>query len=463
MGKSVGGPDGRAKRDRHRRSGVLSLLVVAAVVMASFGAGLPMVSPIAHVIAAAGPNPGPGGSDSDSPAPRPPKSNPSPSEGGSTPDPVKSPKPAEADTGRGDAAAVEEPKAAPPQVAPQVESATPTQPEPAAQVDTGRPKPVPAAGQVTDRQGANVADPKPGQLGGQTPTKPSKTPQTGAVPPVPVGVAPRPDELTQQGGTPPAPAAGAEQLVPLGTTLVKPAETNTAVQDALKPGAVKSAAFTFDTQTVQTCMGGSLCRATPASLTTEPTAAMPPRKEVFPLIGLGLGAGEAAAVTGAVAAGLVATYHFMANGVSGTVKSLLGDEEVSHIVDPASPAPPNAAKPGDQSSELGSSAPVSPRPLETDPSQIEKKYKHAPDFGVSKSRGREGFDEFEKALKDFVEHPDTIHNENGTYRKDPAILHYNPESGLVVVQKPDGAFVSGWKMTEKQLKYVENGGDLGGG
>jgi hypothetical protein len=43
------------------------------------------------------------------------------------------------------------------------------------------------------------------------------------------------------------------------------------------------------------------------------------------------------------------------------------------------------------------------------------------------------------------------------------VLHYNPDSGLVVVQKPDGSFLSGWKMSPKQLDYVEKYGTLGGG
>jgi len=94
--------------------------------------------------------------------------------------------------------------------------------------------------------------------------------------------------------------------------------------------------------------------------------------------------------------------------------------------------------------------------------QLEAKYKHAADFGVVDPRGAVGFDAYGKAVDAFVHDPSTI-RVAGTYHKSPAILNYNPTSSLVIVQSPDGAFVSGWHMSPAQLQNVIERGSLGGG
>jgi hypothetical protein len=99
-------------------------------------------------------------------------------------------------------------------------------------------------------------------------------------------------------------------------------------------------------------------------------------------------------------------------------------------------------------------------PLSTTRSQIEKKFdKHAADFGVTESRGKAGFDEFEQAIRSQIQDPATIHV-NGTYRGDPAIINYNPNTGLAVVQKPSGEFVSGWRLSPEQVTNVLQRGSL---
>lgn len=94
--------------------------------------------------------------------------------------------------------------------------------------------------------------------------------------------------------------------------------------------------------------------------------------------------------------------------------------------------------------------------------QLESKFKHAADFGVSESRGATGFASYRAAVERFVERPDTIRI-IGEYRGQEVILNYSPISRLVVVQSTDGAFVSGWQMSEDQLAYVVTKGVLGGG
>jgi hypothetical protein len=101
-------------------------------------------------------------------------------------------------------------------------------------------------------------------------------------------------------------------------------------------------------------------------------------------------------------------------------------------------------------------------PLTIDRSQIEAKFKHAQDFGVTEPRGKAGFDAFEKAVSEQVEDPATMHIA-GTYRGNPAILNYNPSTGTVVVQSPTGEFISGWRVSQAQATNILNQGKLGGG
>jgi hypothetical protein len=57
---------------------------------------------------------------------------------------------------------------------------------------------------------------------------------------------------------------------------------------------------------------------------------------------------------------------------------------------------------------------VEETPLTGTRSQIEKKFdKHAEDFGITESRGRAGFDEFEQVVRSQIQDPATLHI-NGT-------------------------------------------------
>jgi hypothetical protein len=94
--------------------------------------------------------------------------------------------------------------------------------------------------------------------------------------------------------------------------------------------------------------------------------------------------------------------------------------------------------------------------------QIEKKFKHAGAFGVTASRGREGFVAFKATLDEFVRRPSTTRI-IGIYHGGRGILNYNIESRLVVVQSMSGEFVTAWRMTTTQLKYVRAARRLGGG
>lgn len=95
-------------------------------------------------------------------------------------------------------------------------------------------------------------------------------------------------------------------------------------------------------------------------------------------------------------------------------------------------------------------------------SALQAKFKHASDFGITESRGSAGFDAYGKAVDRFVQASSTTRM-LGTYRGNAAILNYNARTAQVVVQAPDGAFISGWQMSPAQLQNVIARGSLGGG
>ena len=108
---------------------------------------------------------------------------------------------------------------------------------------------------------------------------------------------------------------------------------------------------------------------------------------------------------------------------------------------------------------LGAKDLADPPAPKFDDQQLKKKHKHAPDFGVEKNYNAKNAEAFKKALDDHMNDPRTRHID-GSYQGKPAILDYNPDTGLVVVRKPNGEFVSGWKATGPQAKNIEERGSL---
>lgn len=93
--------------------------------------------------------------------------------------------------------------------------------------------------------------------------------------------------------------------------------------------------------------------------------------------------------------------------------------------------------------------------------QLEDKFKHAGAFGIAVPRGRRGFQVFRAVLADFIKKPTTIRI-FGKLRGERAILNYDVDSRLVVVQTLDGEFWTAERMTEKQTRFVIERGVLGG-
>lgn len=105
---------------------------------------------------------------------------------------------------------------------------------------------------------------------------------------------------------------------------------------------------------------------------------------------------------------------------------------------------------------------VARKPLNLTKKQLQKKYKHAEDFGLPKNYTPKNAEELGRRLDDFMKSPDTLHRA-GTYRGQPAQFAFNPTTGKLVLQHPDGSLWSVWNLSPRQLMHVIRDGKLGGG
>jgi hypothetical protein len=93
--------------------------------------------------------------------------------------------------------------------------------------------------------------------------------------------------------------------------------------------------------------------------------------------------------------------------------------------------------------------------------QVEKKFeKHAEAFGIETPRGRQGFQEFEQAVREFVDDPRNT-KISGSYRGESAIVVLNERSRLMVLLHPDGSFWSCWLLDVQQLDRLMTTGGFG--
>ncbi len=94
--------------------------------------------------------------------------------------------------------------------------------------------------------------------------------------------------------------------------------------------------------------------------------------------------------------------------------------------------------------------------------QLDKKFKHAKDFGVETSKKNpQTLKEYEDALNAHMNDPATI--QNGTYVHSPgSTVHYNANTNNVIVVDKGGNFLSGWKLdptapTKQFSDYINSG------
>lgn len=91
--------------------------------------------------------------------------------------------------------------------------------------------------------------------------------------------------------------------------------------------------------------------------------------------------------------------------------------------------------------------------------QLQKKFKHAEDFGVAGNYNPVNAKKFNQAIQGHLNAAGTKEI-TGTYRGNPVTFHTDPNTGLMVIQSPNGSFLSGWKLNPQQLQHVLQDGKL---
>lgn len=86
--------------------------------------------------------------------------------------------------------------------------------------------------------------------------------------------------------------------------------------------------------------------------------------------------------------------------------------------------------------------------------QLQKKYKHAIDFGISDTKiNSETLSKFRGAIEAHLAEKDTV--VKGTYRREKdSKVYYNPKTNNVVVLDKNGDFVSGWHLIPDSPQHV---------
>lgn len=91
--------------------------------------------------------------------------------------------------------------------------------------------------------------------------------------------------------------------------------------------------------------------------------------------------------------------------------------------------------------------------------QLQKKFKHAGDFGVEGNFSKANAQKFNQAIQKHINAPGTKEIQ-GSYRGNSVTFHTDPKSGLTVIQNPNGSFLSGWQLNPQQLQHVLKDGKL---
>jgi hypothetical protein len=92
--------------------------------------------------------------------------------------------------------------------------------------------------------------------------------------------------------------------------------------------------------------------------------------------------------------------------------------------------------------------------------QLQKKFKHAKDFGINGNANKQTLNQFSDAITNHVKAPTTKVIE-GTYHQTQKVIHYvDPSTGLNVMKDYQGKFISTWKLSPEQLRNVLERGSL---
>lgn len=93
------------------------------------------------------------------------------------------------------------------------------------------------------------------------------------------------------------------------------------------------------------------------------------------------------------------------------------------------------------------------------PVQLQKKFKHATDFGVVGNYSAANATKFQQAIESHIASP-AAKIIQGTYRGNPVTHIYNPATGINVMVEKTGEFISGWKLNSAQAGNVLTRGSL---
>jgi hypothetical protein len=91
--------------------------------------------------------------------------------------------------------------------------------------------------------------------------------------------------------------------------------------------------------------------------------------------------------------------------------------------------------------------------------QLQAKFKHAEDFGVTGNYNKANADKFSSAINQHI-NSKGVQSIQGTYRGQSVIHYVNPNTGLNVISSPSGQFISGWRLNPAQLQNVLKHGGL---
>ena len=98
--------------------------------------------------------------------------------------------------------------------------------------------------------------------------------------------------------------------------------------------------------------------------------------------------------------------------------------------------------------------------LGTTTKQLQKKYKHAGDFGVTGNFNKANASKFNSAINQHINGANTQAIQ-GTYRGTQDVIHhFDPQTGLNVMSDLKGNFISGWKLSKSQIENLGRSGNI---
>jgi hypothetical protein len=94
--------------------------------------------------------------------------------------------------------------------------------------------------------------------------------------------------------------------------------------------------------------------------------------------------------------------------------------------------------------------------------KLQKKFKHAGDFGVRGACNAQNISEWRRVLESHVL-SSRIKEIKGSYRGKPVIHLFDPTTSLNVICTEENIFISAWKLSTPQVEALFTTGKLGGG